>query len=192
MRAFVRVLPLFAAVALAACAATANNVPGGTSGATRHAALASPVQPGSRSTVRTARAVREPPDQALLKPQSPPQCELSTPLEGVPRDQAREAMLDYEQQCYRQRAEIAHARLATLQDAAAKTSSFESRDPALLERRPPPHCEPAKPSAGLSAVEAREATLDAARQCYKQLEASERQKLDALQEALRKTVNTRR
>src|SRR5262249_19739339 len=102
---------------------------------------------------------------------------------------ARAATLDYEQQCYRQRAEIAHARLSGLQDAAAKRLSFVSRDPALLERQPPPRCEPAKPSPGLSAVEAREATLDAARQCYKQLEASERQKLDALQAALRKTVN---
>ena len=84
------------------------------------------------------------------------------------------APLSDEQQCYRQLAELAHARLAALQDAAATTGSFESRHRALLERQPPPRCEPAKAAAGASPVEAREATLDAERQCYKQLEAGER------------------
>jgi hypothetical protein len=166
MRAFIRVLPLLAVAAhLAACAA--NKVATGNPGAARAG-----------------------PNQALLAPQQSPQCELSKPLEGVPPDQARAAMLDYEQQCYKQLAEREHARLIALQDAAASTRSFGSTHRALLERQPPPHCEPSKPSAGLSPAEAREAALDAERQCYEQLEASERQKLDALQDALRKTVNT--
>jgi hypothetical protein len=101
-------------------------------------------------------------------------------------------MLDYEQQCYRQLAELAHARLAALQDAAPKTGSFESRHRALLERQPPPRCEPAKAAAGVGPVEAREAALDAERQCFKQLEASGRHQLDALQDALRQTANTAR
>jgi hypothetical protein len=184
MRALVRVLPVFAAAALAACAANPKNVARETSGATRHAAAASPAQPAVRS------AARKRPNQALLARQPSPQCELSKPPEGVPPDQARVAMLDYEQQCYKQRAEIAHARLDALQDAAAKTPSFASGRHALLDRQPPPHCEPSKPPAGPSPTEARETALDAERQCYKQLEASERQKLDALQDALRKTVNT--
>lgn len=128
------------------------------------------------------------PDQALVKRQPSSQCELSKPLEGVPPDQARAAMLDYEQQCYKQRAELEHVRLIALQDAAARRRSFGARHQALLERQPPPRCEPSKPSAGLSPAEAREATLDAQRQCYKQLEANERHKLEALQSATRKTV----
>ncbi len=128
------------------------------------------------------------PESVLLRRQPFPQCELSRPPEGVPPDQARAAMLDYEQQCYRQRVEIEHARLNALQDAAARTRSLGSRREALLERLPPPHCEPSTPRAGLSAAEAREATLVADRECYKQLEASERQRLNALQDALRKRL----
>jgi hypothetical protein len=134
----------------------------------------------------------EAPSLALLARQPSPHCELSKPLGGVPPDQARAAMLDYEQQCYRQRADIVHAQLAALQDAAAKTPQFESAHRTLLERQPPPHCEPAKPAAGLGAAEAHEAALDADRQCYKQIEANERQKLDALQDAVRKSPNAMR
>lgn len=180
MRAFVRVLPLLAVAALVAgCAA--NTVAGGNPGATRDAAMASTAPPAA------AKAAGERPDQALLARQPSPDCALSKPPEGVPPEQAHAAMLDYEQQCYRQLAQNEHARLAALQDAAARTRSVEPGDRALLEHQPPPHCEPAKPAAGLSPAETREATLDAARQCYKQLAASERQKLDALQDALRKT-----
>lgn len=178
MRALVRVLPLLVVAAhVAACAA--NNVAAGDPGGMHYAAAASPPQPGVK------RAVREPSSQALLARQPAPHCELSKPLEGVPPDQARAAMLDYEQQCYRQRADIVHAQLTALQDAAAKTRAFGSAQRTLLDRQPPPHCEPVKPAAGLGAAEAHEATLDAARQCYQQLEASERQKLAALQDAFR-------
>ncbi len=128
-------------------------------------------------------------DQTLLTRRPAPRCERSKPLEGVPADQARAATLDYEQQCYRQLAELEHARLTRLQDAAVKTGGFASAHRALLERPPPPDCESAKPAAGLSPAEAREAALDARRLCYLQLEASERQKIDALQAALRKVVS---
>lgn len=179
MRAFVRVLPLLAAAALfAGCAA--NHAAVEDPGAPRTAVVASPAPPPA------ARAARERPDQAPPRLLSSSECELSKPPEGVPPEQAHAAQLDYEQQCYKQLAQSQHARLAALQDVAAKRS-LASDDRALLERQPAPHCEPAKPEAGLSPVAAREATLDAARQCYKQLEASERQKLDALQDALRKT-----
>jgi hypothetical protein len=158
-------------------------VAGGDAGAAHYAAAASPASPAAR------KAVREAPSQALLARQPSPHCELSKPLQGVPADQARAAMLDYEQQCYRQRADIVHAQLAALQDAAAKTRAFGTAHRTLLEPQPPPHCEPAKPAAGLGATEAHEAALDADRQCYKQLEASERQKLAALQDAFRSSPN---
>jgi hypothetical protein len=182
MRALVRVLPLLVVAAhIAACAA--DNMARGDAGAARYAAAASPAPPAVKRTVR------EPPSQALLARQPAPHCELSKPLEGVPPNQARAAMLDYEQQCYRQRADIVHAQLAALQDAAEKRRAFGAAHRSLLERQPPPHCEPAKPAAGLGAAEAHEATLDADRQCYQQLEASERQKLAALQDAVRKSSN---
>ena len=99
-------------------------------------------------------------------------------------------MLDYEQQCYKQLADIAHARLGALQDVAARTPSIETRHRGLLERQPMPRCEPAQAPAGASAAEAREAVLDSQRQCYKQLEANERSRLGALQDALRQTART--
>ena len=178
MRAFVRVLLLLAGAAdLAAC--TVDGVVGTNPGGARYAAVTRAPQP----LARTSPAAR--PEAALLARRPPPQCERAKPPEGIPPDQARAATLDYAQQCYRQLAELAHARLNALQDAAAKTPSFASAHPALLERQPPPHCDPAKPPADLGAAEAREARLDAELQCYKALEASNRQRLDALQDAFR-------
>jgi hypothetical protein len=181
MRACVRVLPLFAVAALfAGCAA--KYVAKGNTGATRYSALGGPTVPAA------SKAAREQPDQALLARQPPARCELAKPLEGVPPDQAHAAMLDYEQQCYKQLAEIEHARLDALQDAAATTHSLGSGDRVLLERQPPPHCDPSEPPPGLSPEEGRAAALDAKRQCYKELEATERRKLDALQDAFRMIV----
>ena len=178
MRAFVRMLVLLAGAAdLAAC--TVDGVVGTNPGGARYAAAARAPQP----LARTSAAAR--PEAALLARRPSPQCERSKPLEGIPADQARAATLDYEQQCYRQLAELAHARLTALQDAAEKTPSFGSAHAALLERQPPPQCDPAKPPADLDPAAAREARLDAERQCYKALEASNRQKLDALQDAFR-------
>ncbi len=178
MRAFVRVLPLL--IVAAHVGACAVNVAGGeTTGAGGFAAAASPARPAAR------KPSSERPDQELQAHLPSSQCERSKPLEGIPADQARAAMLDYAQQCYRQLADIAHARLAALQDVAAKAPSFASRHAALLERQPPPRCEPPTPAAGASQVNAREAALDAQRECYKQLEAGERQKLEALRSALR-------
>ncbi len=176
MRAFVRAFPLLVVAAhLGACAA---NHPGDARG-TRNAA-------GQSAAGNLA---RERPDEALLARQPSPQCELAKPLEGIPPEQARAAMLDYEQQCYRQRADIVHARLAALQDVATKTRLGPAHR-ALLEPQPDPHCDPAPPAAaGLNAAQAHEATLEAGRQCYKQLEATERQKLGALQDAFTKPAN---
>jgi hypothetical protein len=185
MRALVRVIVLLVATAqVAACAA--NDAVTLTPGAARYAAAASPARAAAK------KPATERPDPALLARQASPQCERAKPLEGVPADQARAATLDYEQQCYRQLAERTHARLTALQDAAPKTRAFASRHRALLEPLPAPHCEPATPPAGASAAEAREATLDAQRQCYRQFEAGQRQKLDALQDAVRKPVDTPR
>jgi hypothetical protein len=181
MRAFVRVMALLVAAAHVAACAT-NPAATEPPGAARYAAASA------------ARAARKPaterPEPALLARQPSPQCERAKPLEGIPADQARAATLDYEQQCYRQLAERTHARLTALQDAAAKTRAFASRHRALLEPPPVPHCEPSTPPAGASPAEAREAMLDAQRQCYRQLEAGQRQKLDALQDAVRKPADT--
>jgi len=178
MRAFVRVLPLLVAAAhLAACAA--NTGTGGNPALPR-AAAAAPVQPARK-------AAREQPGPAQVALRPAPLCERTTPLEGIPPEQARAAMLDYEQQCYKQLVQIEHARLTALQDTATKSRSFASGHRALLDRQPVPHCAPVEPAAGLGPAETREAKLDAERQCYKQLAASERQKADALQDALRKT-----
>jgi len=180
MSRFVRFTVLLAAAALvAACAA--NNAATDGAGAPRYAAVASP----ARTAARKPAPAPERTDQAQLARQPSPQCERASPLEGVPAEQARVATLDYEQQCYKQLAERTHARLVALQDAAPKSRAFAARHKTLLEPLPSPHCEPATPPAGASAAEAREATLDAQRQCYRQLEASQRQKLDALQDAMR-------
>src|SRR5579871_774695 len=117
MRAFVRVLVLLAAAAdLAACAV--NDGVGGNPGGARYAAAARAPQ----SIARASSAAR--PEAALLARRPPPQCERSQPLEGIPAEQARAAALDYAQQCYKQSAELAYARLNALQDAAEKTPSF--------------------------------------------------------------------
>jgi hypothetical protein len=185
MRAFVRVFALLVAAAhVAACAA--NHAATEPPGAARYAAAASPARAAAK------KPATERPDPALLARQPSPQCERAKPLEGVPADQARAATLDYEQQCYRQLAERTHARLTALQDAAPKTRAFASRHRALLEPPSSPHCESSVPPAGASPAEAREAMLDAHRQCYRQLEASQRQKLDALQDAVRKPADTAR
>jgi hypothetical protein len=177
MRAFIRVFPLLIVAAhLAACAGNAA----------RETPVAAHYAAAARPAARTP--ARDRPDQTLLARLPSPQCERAKPLEGVPADQARAAMLDYAQQCYRQLADLAHARLAALQDVAAKTSSLASRHAALLERQPPPRCEPAKAPTGLGPAEAREAGLDAQRRCYQQFEAGERQKLEALQSAFRETA----
>ena len=182
MSTFVRVIVLLGATALvAACAA--NNAATQATGAPRYVAVARPA---------AKKLAPERLDQALLARQPSPQCDRAAPLEGVPADQARAAALDYEQQCYRQLAQRTHARLVALQEAAAKTRAFAARNQALLEAPASPHCEPATPPAGASPAEAREATLDAQRQCYRQLEASQRQKLDALQDAMRKPADTAR
>jgi len=177
MRAFVRVLPLFAAAAqLAAC--SSNHAAKGPPGGTQYAAVASPAD---GAPARTARAF---PDRALLARQPVPRCELENPPTDIRPEEAHVATVDYERQCYHQLAEIVHARLAALQDASARTRALPPRDQALMRREPPPHCDAAKPPAG--PPEARAAALDVERQCYRELAASEGAKLEALQDALRR------
>ena len=174
MGAFVRVLPLLAAAAqLAAC--STNNAAKGTADGTRAVAGV------SAAPIKFARAF---PDRDLLSRQPAPECELKTPPADIRPEEVRVVTIDYERQCYRQLAGIAHARVAKLQDEVARTHALGSRDQALLQRDPPPHCDSAKPPAG--PPEARAAALDAERQCFRQIAASEGTKLEALQDAVRK------
>jgi hypothetical protein len=173
MRAFVRVLPLFAAAALvAACGAT--HVARSDAGA---ASLAAPV-----SVV----------DPALLARQPPPQCELAKPPEDIGANDARVVTLDYERQCYKQLTDLERARVVALQDAVARLDrgldrrlERASRHRGLLESVPLPECALANPPENVSPNEARAATLDYERQCYRHLAAIERAKIAALQDAVR-------
>lgn len=57
-------------------------------------------------------------DQTVKEREPFPQCQLSKPPEGVPAEEARIATLDYENQCYRQLAEIERGKLDALQEIA--------------------------------------------------------------------------
>src|SRR5215467_12848026 len=59
------------------------------------------------------------PDQAQLKRQIQ-QCHLSKPPEGIPANEARAATLDYENQCYRQLADIGRVKLDALEEASRR------------------------------------------------------------------------
>src|SRR5215471_8240361 len=61
--------------------------------------------------------VRKTADQTLLKREPLPKCQLSKPPEAIPESDARAATLDYENQCYRQLAEIEHGKLDALEQA---------------------------------------------------------------------------
>jgi hypothetical protein len=61
-------------------------------------------------------------------------------------------------------------------------------DPALLKRQPPPDCQLNTQPAGVTPADVKLATLDYERQCYRQVEGVVRTRLDALQDAVGKTV----
>lgn len=185
--AFVRVLPLFAAAAqFAAC--SSNSAAKSNPGGTQYAAVASPTEISPKpAAAAPARMVRAFPERALLAHQPPPPCELANPPADIRPDEAHVVTIDYERQCYRQFAEIVHARLTALQDAVARTRALGSRDGAMLQRESAPHCDAAKPPAG--PPDARAAALDGERQCYRELAAGESAKLEALQDAVRKAAD---
>jgi hypothetical protein len=124
------------------------------------------------------------PDQTQLKAQIE-QCHLTKPPEGIAAEQARAATLDYESQCYRQLAEMEHARREALQDAVSRSRAHKLADQTLLERESLPTCRSSKPIEAIPEGDRRMATLDYENQCYRQLAEIERGKLEALQEATR-------
>lgn len=184
MRALVRVLPLLAAAAQCAACST-NHAAKGTPGGAQPVAAAGVAETGPRPVDGTpARSMRAFPDRALLQRQPAPPCELANPPADIRPEEARVATIDYERQCYRQLAGIVHARLATLQEAVARTHALGPRDRALMQPESSPHCDAAKPPA--NPPEARAAALDTERQCYRQIATRESDKLEALQDAVRK------
>ncbi len=90
--------------------------------ANRHAADASS---DVTSTVRPSKLLLAGaiplPDEALLKRQPPPDCELRTQPAGGTPIEVKLATYDYERQCYRQVEGIVRGRLDSLQDAVGET-----------------------------------------------------------------------
>jgi len=129
------------------------------------------------------------PDQAQLKRQIQ-QCHLSKPPEGIPANEARAAMLDYESQCYRQLTEIQHAKLTALQDAISRNRARKMADQTLMKREPLPKCQLSKPPEAIPENDARVAKLDYENQCYRQLAEIGHGKLDALEEATRQSAKS--
>ena len=136
---------------------------------------------GTAEPSRAETGAQKWPDQAQLRRQLE-QCRLAKPPEGVPASEARAATLDYESQCHRQLAEIAHAKLDALQDAVFANRARKMAD-RTLERAPLPQCRLSKPPEAVPENEARTATLDYENQCYRQLAERELGKLDALPQA---------
>ena len=66
-------------------------------------------------------------NQTLLKREPLPKCQLSKPPEGVPENETRLAKLDYENQCYRQLAELELGKLDALQEAAGRLQEGAGR-----------------------------------------------------------------
>lgn len=137
---------------------------------------------GTADASRAETGARNWPDQTQLKRQIQ-QCHLSKPPEGIPPNQARAATLDYENQCYRQLTEIAHAKRNALQEARNRTRKMA--DQTSSEREPLPTCQLSKPPEAVPEKDARLAKLDYENQCYRQLAEMELGKLDALPEAAR-------
>jgi hypothetical protein len=180
MLLFVLAPPLFVAVASFA-ALGANNLAAAGRSTTRLT--------GEMAFAKAAaKTVRASPHQALFERESPPQCELSRPPEGVPANEARVVMLDYQRQCYRQLVEIQRAKLHALREIMSKNRAYKSRNWSLLERQPLPQCELAKAPEDVPANEARIVKLDYERQCYRHVAAIERARLNAVQDAARRTV----
>ena len=144
---------------------------------------------GAAEASRAETSAQKWPDQAQLRRQIQ-QCHLSKPPEGVPANEARAAMLDYENQCYRQLTEIEHAKLDALQDAISRNRVRKTADQTLLKREPLPKCQLSKPPEAIPESDARAATLDYENQCYRQLAEIEHGKLDALEQATRQIARS--
>ena len=69
-------------------------------------------------------------DQTLLQREPLPKCQLSKPPEAVPENEARVAKLDYENQCYKQLAEIQYRKLDALEQARRRMAA----SPNLMHR----------------------------------------------------------
>jgi hypothetical protein len=129
------------------------------------------------------------PDQAQLRRQIE-QCHLSEPPAGIPPDQARAATLDYENQCYKQLAELEHAQLNPLQDAVSRSRRHKRVDQTLLESKPLATCQWSKPPQAVADNDARLAKLEFENQCYRALAEAERDKLEGLEKAGREGVRS--
>ncbi len=128
------------------------------------------------------------PDQAQLRQQIQ-QCHRSEPPAGIPANEARAATLDYENQCYKQLAELEHAQLNALQDAVSRSRRHKKVDQTLLDSKPLASCQWSKPQA-VAENDARLAKLDFENQCYLALAEAERDKLEALEKAGREGVKS--
>jgi hypothetical protein len=85
----------------------------------------------------SAQGIREAPrpDQSLLEPQSPPDCEFKEPLSNPPTAETR-MKLDYERQCYRHSEMIVRMRLDQLQKSIEETTRPTSRQPVVETTKP--------------------------------------------------------
>lgn len=92
------------------------------------------------ATIKPAPAAPIPlPDEALLKRQPPPDCEMRTQPAGVGPTEVKLATYDYERQCYRQVETIVRGRLDALQDAVEETvKAVKSLERTGQSRVPPP------------------------------------------------------
>jgi hypothetical protein len=101
----------------------------------------------------------------------------------------REAVFDYERQCYRHAEMIARNRLQLLQGSVDKTISATKRMPIplpaapLLSPQPEPSCETTDTNADVRQK------LDYERQCYRHAEMIVRSRLQLLQGSVEKTIN---
>jgi hypothetical protein len=73
--------------------------------------------------------------QTLLESKPLPKCQLSKPLEAVPEKEARIATLDYENQCYRQLAEMERGKLDALQKVAREMAKSPTPKHHIAHRR---------------------------------------------------------
>jgi hypothetical protein len=79
------------------------------------------------------------PDEALLKRQPAPDCEMRTQPAGVGPTEVKLATYDYERQCYRQVETIVRGRLDALQEAVDETvKAVKAREGAGQGRAPAP------------------------------------------------------
>ena len=116
-------LSLLAAMMLAGCATTGQNLTTNTTKSTSKQmahSFARAHPPRIHATAKPPAPIPLP-AEALLKRQSPPDCELKTQPAGTNPADVKLMTLDYERQCYKQVEGIVRGRLDTLQDAVGET-----------------------------------------------------------------------